>query len=432
MSIESLPYDEADLKQAQELIKQHKFVEARSILRQLPRNQQAKTLLARLDTFLPDKTAVSARQDYPTELDLSQIACSRCQRRIGKEVFECPNHQNETCEYQMTNQRYGTVGSGAVLLVMTILFAVMTGFLLIGEAWGGAILTLLLALVTLKGFMDQAIGRRVRIETPRTGEIFQKLPGWGVMYAPTHNTPTCIKNPPALKRPLSYPASLVALYDQRSVAVWQNPDDPNVDVMAYVLLATILQLVQRGVLHVGYVPTYSPASLRSNRLVRGVWGDYYLAFPPQTTKPEVQGWLENLIVKTIARWPSSYSNYLKWYPGIPLLHLLIELMPQRSSSGKRPNPTRISRVRRKKMLQELVRDAKKYQLGQQSQQKNTSLQQETAVLADLVSDFNQADPQLIRAIHNQLITQLHPNFTKKMLQAWLGHPAQTETIHPTN
>lgn len=428
MSADFWPHEQAELKQAQELIKQHKFAEARSILRQLPGNQQAKTLLAQLDTFLPDKTAVSAHQDYPTELDLNRIACSRCQRQIGKEVFECPNHQNETCEYQVTNQRYGSVGSGAVLLVVTVLFAVMTGFLLIGEARGGAILTLILALVTFKGFIDQAIGRRLRIENRRTGEIFQKLPGWGVMYAPTHNAPACIKNPPALKRPLSYPASLVALYDQRSVAVWQNPDDPDVDVMAYVFLATILQLVQRGVLHIGYIPSYSPASLRSNRLVRGVWGDYYLTFSPKTAKPEVQGWLENLIVKTIAKWPSSYSNYLKWYPGVPILHLLVELMPQRSSSGKRPNPTRTSRVRRKKILQELARDAKKYQLGQPNQ-KNSSLQQETAVLADLVTDFNEADPQLIRTIHNQLITQLHPNFTKKMLQVWLG---QTETIHPTN
>ncbi|MBX3060297.1 MAG: hypothetical protein KF770_27885 [Anaerolineae bacterium] len=350
----------------------------------------------------------------PTTIDPNQLRCEQCHRQLGKEAIACQNRPQGACFYDLDDRQgimWSQVVGGSVVAFFLFLGAAFTViaydsfFTIPGLLLGG------LCLLILFASLNYLFKRLVRLQHRSTGETWQQIPNVGLFYAPTASVPDCMKNPPAMTRPLTYPASAVALFDGRFANMWEQPSpDVPFEHLAYVWLATVLSLVSQGAIIIGYMPTYA-RPLWSKTISRMPNQDFYVQITEAGKTAQVNGRLEQFILKQAKEWPHSRVNVYKWQPGPSLM----QLRPSHKNSKRRskPIPDR-EQFERRSMLRNLLRDAGRLGLVRQNGRILTPtpdleplLRQEAESLAALVRAFEAQDPALITAVTQQTVAVLN-------------------------
>lgn len=344
----------------------------------------------------------------PTTIDPNQLRCEQCHRQLGKEAIACQNRPQGACLYDLDDRqgiRWSQVIGGSIVAFLLFLGAAFTVVAYDRLISIPSLLMGGLSLLILFASLNYLFQRLVRLRHRSTGETWQQIPNVGLFYTPVAYVPDCMKNPPAMTRPLTYPASAVALFDNRFANLWEQPSpDVPFEHLAYVWLATVLSLVSQGVIIIGYMPTYA-RPLRSSTISRLPNQDFYVQVTEAGKSAQVNGRLEQFVLKQAQEWPQSRLNVYKWQPGPSLM----QLRPSHQNSKRRskPIPER-EQFERRSMLRNLLRDAGRLGLVKQNGRTLTPtpdleplLREEAQSLATLVQAFAAQDPALITAVTQQ-------------------------------
>ena len=270
----------------------------------------------------------------------------------------------------------------------------------------------------LTGFNQKAVLNR------KTGEKWQRIPGSETCYRPVAFMPDSVENPPQPKRPFSYPASSVALYDQKIYTAWQaGGTDYHADQIGYVMLATLLYLVSMGYLEIWFSPLYASMAL-IDALIRHDYEDYWVVLTDKGKSAQFTGKLEQKIKKKIQGHVNNFQNYRKWVPGAPLL-VVLESFDTSGGDEENDDLETLRRKQRHSAMQRLLKDASKTDVVMRKQGRyfpnpdlEPRLQDEAEILAQLVQAYHEADPQFTPYLWRQIAGFLTSSVDEGMMR-WL-------------
>ncbi len=350
----------------------------------------------------------------PTTINPLELRCEQCHRQLGKEAIACPNRPQSACLYDLDDRQgimWSQVIGGCIVAFLMLLGAAFTVVVYDRLISIPSLLMGGLGILVLFASLNYLFKRLVRLRHRSTGETWQQIPNVGLFYTPVAYVPDCMKNPPAMTRPLTYPASAVALFDDRFATIWEQPTpDVPFEHLTYLWLATVLSLVSQGAIIIGYMPTYA-RPLSSKTISRLPHQDFYVQITEAGKNARVNGRLEQSILKQAKEWHQSRLNVYKWQPGPSLMQL--RLPHQNNNRRSKPVPER-EQFERRSMLRHLLRDAGRLGLVRQNGRTLSPtpdleplLRQEAQSLAALVEAFTAQDPALITAVTQQTLNVLN-------------------------
>ena len=413
------------------LVKQQNYEEARRLLLAIPDNATAQKWLLRLNAMGDGTENGSNPYRVPSQFKPAQLSCQRCQLQLGKEAIQCKERPYGGCLYEYEKKidiHWGQLFGQIVVEVL--MFGLAIYLLLLAHVEWFSLASAFYVLIG--GFLLFVVFTSVprlipivdKLYNQKTGEKWQQSRTYGVTYRPLVHVSQSVKNPPKLRRPLSAPASTAVLYDPQLYDLWQpRIQDIDSEKLAYVLLVTTLQLVSEGYLEIWFAPTYSKWPFRKD-LQRIPNNDFRFVLTDLGKRTKFVGKIERKAKKFCQ---SAASQHHDWLPGAELILLLSVLA--RNNTGHRQRLPAAERKRRDRLdaLRGAVKDAaksdvllKKNGRYYPNPDRELTLKQDAAVLAQLVEDYCERDPHFVKTLQKQMTNLMSMQMQRDLAGLMLG------------